>query len=455
MKCEHFKQSKQLCLELCQAFPSIAEAWLLLGLSLQRMCLNARALEPLKRAFELMPDKAHYIVPYAIALARAGQPQQAEKLFEQAISVAPDNILAYQRLLMVRQLDLEHPYIFKILQIAGDVAQTKADRLHALFALGKHYADHHQYNLAFDYYQHANSLAINDIKPNNNFLNGTFYTDFKQVFYKHFARKNSQQNNLPVVLIAGLPRSGKSLVERLISTHDQIVAGDELAFFKNAVTQQLTELSEQSGKNLIDQLSSIDEQGLLNQYRERLDFLSTEKQANIITDTSPGSLNFITFLPLINPHIPVIFCRRNALDLAISIYFKCFSREQHLYSYDLTVLGETIAAAECLMQHCLENLPNPKLVIDYEQMVRQPAQTAKTIWQFLQLPVEQDLDKLSQQLALSTEQNLHPAHTSNHQMHYQDSLIGISDHYLHRLDGFIQAYQNYHRSWQEKLSASH
>jgi hypothetical protein len=83
-----------------------------------------------------------------------------------------------------------------------------------------------------------------------------------------------------------------------------------------------------------------------------------------LTDTSPANLEYLGYLALLHPEVPVLFCRCNALDLGVSLYFRNFRRGQG-FSYDLEATGRTIALADKLIDHWLSVLPNPVWEVAY------------------------------------------------------------------------------------------
>jgi len=83
-----------------------------------------------------------------------------------------------------------------------------------------------------------------------------------------------------------------------------------------------------------------------------------------LTDTSPANLEYLGYLALLHPEVPVLFCRCNALDLGVSLYFRNFRRGQG-FSYDLEATGRTIALADKLIDHSLSVLPNPVWEVAY------------------------------------------------------------------------------------------
>src|SRR5690606_2645183 len=87
----------------------------------------------------------------------------------------------------------------------------------------------------------------------------------------------------------------------------------------------------------------------------------------------PGDIWNLGLIGLWAPNVPIIFCMRDVLDLAVTGYFQQYQNpEGYRYSYDLESMGRQIAIFEKLMEHWAQVLPNPIYLVDYEAIVSDP-----------------------------------------------------------------------------------
>ena len=110
------------------------------------------------------------------------------------------------------------------------------DKMNLAFALGKANEDIENFDESFSYYQIANSinrLKINFSKDNEkNYFDEIKHTYNKNIFnkYKNYGIKNSSP-----IFIVGMPRSGTTLVEQILSSHTKVFGGDEVVFLPNLI----------------------------------------------------------------------------------------------------------------------------------------------------------------------------------------------------------------------------
>lgn len=156
----------------------------------------------------------------------------------------------------------------------------------------------------------------------------------------------------PALLISGLPRSGKSLVEHLLASHPAIAAGQELGGLHGIVEAQ-----NGTPRDRLEALFTSKQDHLAECYSQAL-ASCRNSNAHFITDTSPANLWDLGYMGNLHPKVPIILCKRNALDLGSSIYFKKF-KHGHAYSYDQAALGGMLAKTEMAIKHWCWKLPNP------------------------------------------------------------------------------------------------
>lgn len=273
-------------------------------------------------------------------------------------------------------------------KIADDVSLDGNTRAQALFKLGRAYLFNGQSEAAFSYYSMGNDLMPHVRK--NGRLPVPDLNKIRRInalFLEKIPGWPHQQINqcklCPAVIIAGLPRTGKSLTEILLSRLPGIISGGELALARKFVSRE--EAIERSFEKLVHKFTNPNLLNLETQY-QALIANSNKPDAKLITDTSPGNIYKLGLFSLAYPTTPIIFCERDLLDLGISIYFKKF-RKGHNYSYNLATLGTTIAAVECLIDHWQKTLPNPMLRIRYEDLVSRPRDVVDELAKFMNVPL--------------------------------------------------------------------
>ena len=236
------------------------------------------------------------------------------------------------------------------------------------FSLGKANEDIGETVKSFGYYKLANK--INRSKINFSIENEKRYfeeiknTYNKNLFdkYKHFTFENKSP-----IFIVGMPRSGTTLVEQILSSHTKVYGADEIMYLPQ----------------LIDKYFGLDK---LNSYlRGVLDFKNTDltklakeyisltksvsKNSERITDKLPANFLYIGLIKLILPNSKIIHCLRNPKDNIFSIYKNYFSGNKIKYGYDITETVEYYNLYTDLMNFWNKLIPNFILNLKYENLI--------------------------------------------------------------------------------------
>ncbi|MEG1678639.1 MAG: sulfotransferase, partial [Stenotrophomonas sp.] len=217
------------------------------------------------------------------------------------------------------------------------------------------------------------------------------------------------------IFIIGMPRSGTTVLERMLGNHSQIASAGELGDF----AQQLRWAADQAGRALLDPallqaLPTLDYAavgtGYLQQTRWRLD-----GQYRFIDKLPP---NYLLAGPIARalPKAVIVYVRRDPMAVCFSNYRAMFG-DSYGYSYDLDALAAHHAAHTQLMQAWQQHLPGRVLEIDYEAMVRDPDAALAQVLQRCGLAAESGGSDLTRNAAatatLSSVQVREPVHARN------------------------------------------
>ena len=190
----------------------------------------------LRHAIAISPRNAEAHTVLGLAMHRAGRFAEAVLHSEQAIALGTADPSAYYFLSISKKItEADRPLIGQMLQQLdrADIASRTRMSLH--FALGKAFDELAEYAQAMQHFDEANRLAGLDLafdrdkfSAENDHLIARFTPDF----FKTHAGLGAN-DELPI-LIVGMPRSGTTLVEQIISAHPMVGAGDELVFWNDA-----------------------------------------------------------------------------------------------------------------------------------------------------------------------------------------------------------------------------
>ncbi len=180
------------------------------------------------------------------------------------------------------------------------------------------------------------------------------------------------------IFIVGMPRSGTTLVERMLSSHQQVEAGGENEALEFVVTDYIHAV--RAGKSREpDQLGEMGWSELASDYWQRTNF-----SASYVTDKMPHNFRNIGFILRMFPDAPIIHMRRDPRDVCLSIYSKHFP-DGHTYAVDMKSLAHFYALSEKTMQHFSATYPGRIHQVRYPDLVRAPEKTSQNIYNFCNL----------------------------------------------------------------------
>jgi tetratricopeptide (TPR) repeat protein len=306
-------------------------------------------------------------------LAAQGRFDEATASFERSIALAPRDVSGYNGLVSSRRhTEADRPLVARMLARLEEGDLTEVDRMNLEFAIGKALDDLGEYAGAMWHFD-----AANRVRHGFSRLSRTLFAQridrligrFTGEFFT--ANRAIGQDDETPVLILGMPRSGTTLTERIISSHPLVGGGGELDFWNEhgpAMVETTT-----------DRLAAAAE-GLYRDYRRLL--RSVAADALRITDKMPFNFLWIGLIHLIFPKARIIHCRRNPIDTCLSIYTNAFAMRWDFAS-DRGDLVFYYSQYLRLMDHWRTVLPPDRLLdVDYEDLTADPDGTARRLIAF-------------------------------------------------------------------------
>lgn len=288
----------------------------------------------------------------------AGRFADAACCLEQAIASDPAQVAAYHDLAYTRRMgEPDRQLIHRMESRLRQRDLTEFDQALLHFALGKCFDDLGLWAEAIDHFDVGNRLERGNVPfDRSSFASGV--DRLIERFTKEIVAAGSisgHPSDLPL-LVLGMPRSGTTLVEQIISSHPEISAGGELRFW-----------NERAGAAIERLLNPSTLAALASEYLAELRRLAPAVAR--VTDKNPFNFLWIGLIHLVLPQARIIHCRRNPIDTCLSIYFTRFASRQE-FAYDRGDLVFYYRQYERLMAHWRSILPADRfLEIDYETLI--------------------------------------------------------------------------------------
>ncbi|TMV66840.1 tetratricopeptide repeat protein, partial [Thioclava sp. BHET1] len=210
--------------------PEDPEVHHLLGVTQKNLGRVSRAEHSLRHAFKLAPNNAAILVAIGNALEGAGAFAAAEAEYRHAIALDPDCAEAYRLLSGVKRFRVEDPDIQSMLELYERVDAASEARCQICFALAAAYEETGAFARAFGFLREGNALRKARLGYDIS------YDEREFARLRAGARgllnagaKIAAEEQAPVpIFIVGMPRSGTTLVEQILSSHSDVTGAGEL-----------------------------------------------------------------------------------------------------------------------------------------------------------------------------------------------------------------------------------
>jgi hypothetical protein len=257
-------------------------------------------------------------------------------------------------------------------------------RIRYWFALGKAREDTGRYDEAFAAYAEGNRLQ-HASQPCDEARTDEMLERVMAVFDREFfaARQDAEGCDKAPIFIVGMPRSGTTLLEQILSSHQGVYGAGELMDL-NEVILGAPGRAERRFPDFVPNLTADDFRHMGASYAERVWKLAP--QAQHITDKMPANFFYIGMIRLMLPNAKIIHAMRDPMDSCFSNYARLFNDTME-FAYDLGTLGRYYVRYMKLMRHWHEVLPQDAILdLRYEDMVKDTEGQARRILDHLGLP---------------------------------------------------------------------
>jgi tetratricopeptide (TPR) repeat protein len=360
----------------------------------------SREAEALARQAILLEPKmpaAHTALGYQ--LLSAGSFELAEDEFKEAIRLKPSNVEAYTGLVSgkrISALDLREMQSMEALSHSPNLSQIDLVGLYACLAKG--YDDLGEYEKAIrsadEGSRLASSLGFARLEVSGEGADRFFQETQRAFNPESFNTCSFRQESRVPILILGLPRSGTTLVEQMLSGHSQVAAGGEVSFWEDL------RLSTQGG---LIALAGREQEAVdaVHLYLQVLQEIGDGRP--FVTDKFNDNARNLGFIHMTLPNARVIFCKRNLIDVSLSMYLTVFRRKPPPF-YTREGIIEYIRRNERLLKYWRQTLPRENILeLAYEELVSDPQTAMRRLLDFCQLEW--------QDAVLHPEQNLRAVNT--------------------------------------------
>ncbi len=269
------------------------------------------------------------------------------------------------------------------IRLAADPACSRRDAVRLYLCAGKAYEMIGDYQPAFEALSkgnahHQNLMAQEGAQYDPNTTAAYHKATLERYPLNAIFPTNTvppKPNQTRPLFILGMPRSGTTLVEKMLATWDNIEAGGEneaIEFIAQRYYWDITKKRAALPSAL--EVSALEK--MATQYWAR-----TPSKAEILTDKMPHNFRHIGLICQIFPSAPVLYMKRDPMDVCLSIYSRLFP-DGHPYACDLKAIADFYAASDRLLDHWKKLFPDRILEVQYERLVEDPKAVTREIASF-------------------------------------------------------------------------
>ena len=374
-----FKQTRRLnesllsmeeCVELS---PQDAESHSNLGVTLQELGRLDEAEASYRQAVTLKPDFAKAHSNLGVTLRELGRLDDAEASYREAIALKPDYAEAHRNLAITKKFSSEDEQFLQMQALYRDPAISEKDRCHICFALAKASEDLEDCATAFQFYAEGNALRKKQLgyeKAQDSRLFEKLKASYPPITANTFAPTIVASEPTPIFIV-GMPRSGTTLVEQIISSHPLVTGAGELGF------------ASQFGSSIAVGQTPVNAEALMAFREEYLNAMKQRSEGNaIVTDKMPQNFQFLGLIARALPESKIIHVKRDPAAVCWANYTQYFVKNSFGYCYSLDDILHYHELYQDLMEYWHQALPNRIYDLDYEALTEnQEEETRKLISQ--------------------------------------------------------------------------
>ena len=337
------------------------------------------------------PDQVTIWTSLGHMLKSVGRREDSVNAYRKAIALEPRFGEPYWSLANLKTFSFPGPELEAMRRQLAAPGLSDEDRIHFYFAIGRALEDRAEYAESFRHYAEGNR-----IRRNNSLYNADELSDHVRrcsaLFTPEFFAGRSPCGAVTrePIFILGLPRTGSTLVEQILSSHSGVEGTMELPDI-SAIAKSLDDWKRDTDElKYPEVLATLEQDALRELGQAYLDHTRVQRKLGrpFFIDKMPNNFIHVGLIHLILPNARIIDVRRHPLACGLSLFKEHFARAQN-FSYDLEDIGRYYRDYVALMAHFDAVLPGRVHRIIYESLVTDTEAEVRRLLQYCELPYEE------------------------------------------------------------------
>lgn len=360
--------------------PDFANAYNNLGIVLEELRKFNESEICYKKIIALEPNFAEAYHNLGNNLEQQGKLKDAQISYEKAIIINPGLAKTHRQLSSIKKFDKYDDQYHLLQKLYLDKNISDEQLCHVNFSLAKIYEDLENFEKAFKHFEEGNriqkKLLNYNIKQDIELFN-QIKLSFKQ-FEKNVHSIRRNKSDIIPIFIVGMPRSGTTLVEQIISSHSKVSGLGELPFVLQFGLKITTGLLEFNSETVLK---------FRNNYLEKIKNFT--ENSLIFTDKMPQNFLYIGLIMATFPEAKILHIKRNTAAVCWANYKQWFKSKDLSYSYSINDTIKYYNLYEDLMNFWKKSFNNKIYEVDYESLTVNHEDEIKKLIKYLDLNWEE------------------------------------------------------------------
>lgn len=337
------------------------------------------------------PDNDDFKINLASAYREIGEFDKSGKIIKQGFLSNYKNIQYFIAYVNDKNNQLNQEHLTYYNECINKKEINNDDKVLICHSLFNYFKNIGEYDRAGEYLNKGNRIQYEmrkfDLKNEENYFEQIISLFDKK---RTFKPQRKLISKIPI-FICGMPRSGTTLCEQILSSHSQVHGGGELNYLAESCNiKKIISPSESELENFKNTLNNTEK---LHETREKyLENIAklTDENVNFITDKMPHNFILIGLVKLILPECKIIYCKRDPMDNCFSLFSHKFIELSHQYSYDQQTLALYYKMHDKLMNFWKNKFKNKFFTLDNEELVNDQEGITKKLLDFCELDWEEN-----------------------------------------------------------------
>jgi tetratricopeptide (TPR) repeat protein len=355
-----------------------------------------------QKAAALKPDEAKHYYNIACLQRSLGHIEQAEAHFDQAIRLNTTDYEAFKIRSELRRQTLDNNHVEALEKLLAGGIKDQRGEIQICYALAKELEDLGEAQRSFHYLKRGSDMRRSLMKYDVRHDLSTISAIQKTYHLGRFDGASEGDDNDEAIFVLGLPRTGTTLVERILSSHSDVFAAGELTNFS---VQMMQLAKAKSGGKKLDREQLVDLTATLDFGQLGAAYIDSTRPFTGHTprfiDKLPLNYLYIGLIHLALPNSKIILLERHPLDTCYAIYKQLFV-DAYPFSYSIEELAHYYVAYHQLIEHWRKVLPGVIHTVRYESLVADLENESRQLLEFCGLDWQEQCLRFHENKSAST-----------------------------------------------------